>query len=366
MNRTLMIIGGCFTALALIATAHLFETEDPQPAALAVAQPAALPDQTAEPLTVDEIVQALSPGVEEGDLGSRLAALGELIEELQSPAFSRDPFSPESSERLVMAVEGVLVWPPEEDIPKVIPQAVDLIVSRTSSPASEAFASRLILEGSGPLRAAVLRKVGTRGGLRSGEIYDLLLDLNEKGDLPYRELPEALRRLGGRKAFAPIQELFWSSDDPAMIAHCAVSLQNYHRTEVMEEILERLDETGILSKRGLMPWIDRKAFGRFLKEAREDSVVRGLKAIGTRPSLIRGSLPVVERELESADPAVRRIAAAAIKKAVARRIIAAEKGEELLAGRLERETEPVLRAELTGGLSLAREFLRSQGEPVQP
>jgi len=47
------------------------------------------PELPAAPPTVDEIVQALSPGVEEGDLEVRLAALGNLIEELRSPAFSQ-------------------------------------------------------------------------------------------------------------------------------------------------------------------------------------------------------------------------------------------------------------------------------------
>ncbi len=366
MTRTLTIIGACFTALSLIAIAHLFEPGVREiETSPTVAAPLPSVDTT-EPPTVDEVLQALSPGVEEGPLENRLTALQELIEEIKSPAFASDPLSDESAERLVSAVEGLLVWPPDEELPKGITAAVGVIASRTSSPASKAFVSRILVEGSESLRTAVLRGVGRRGGIRGSELYDLVLALTEKEVLPQKDLAQALRRLGGRKSYEPIWELMRGSDDPQVVAHCAVALQDFHKPEIMGPILERLDEAGILGERAFMPWLDRKAFGEFIRGSEGEDLIRGLRAVATRPSLIKGNLGIVERELAHADPAVRHMAASAIRKAVAGRYVSARIGEELLAGRLELETEPVLRAELTGGIKLAREFLSSEGTPLQP
>ena len=147
-----------------------------------------------------------------------------------------------------------------------------------------------------------------------------------------------------------------------MIAHSAVALQDYHRPEVMASILARLDEAKMIDNNGLLPWIGLKAFSAFMEGASGDDLNRGLRIIKARPSLIRGSIAAVERGLEDADPALRRTAAASIKRAVEMRALNPAQGEELLTKRLETETEPVLRAELTGGIQLAREFQKSEDE----
>lgn len=76
-------------------------------------------------------------------------------------------------------------------------------------------------------------------------------------------------------------------------------------------------------------------------------------------------MPHVEKGLQSPDPDTRRYAAIAVKKAVVAKIVDAKQGQTLLAGRLQVETEPVLKAELTGGLERIHTLLEQKETGVQ-
>ena len=73
----------------------------------------------------------------------------------------------------------------------------------------------------------------------------------------------------------------------------------------------------------------------------------------------------VEKGLQSPDPDTRRFAAVAVKKAVVAKLVDAKQGQALLAGRLQVETEPVLKAELTGGLERIHSLLEQKETGVQ-
>jgi hypothetical protein len=78
-------------------------------------------------------------------------------------------------------------------------------------------------------------------------------------------------------------------------------------------------------------------------------------AMAARPGLAK--IEHLKTALDSTDAETRKIAVAAVKKAVVAKVIDAPTGETMLAARLQTETEPVLKAELTGGLERVRGLL---------
>ena len=77
--------------------------------------------------------------------------------------------------------------------------------------------------------------------------------------------------------------------------------------------------------------------------------------MASRPGLVK--IEHLKTALDSPDADTRKAAVAAVKKAVVAKAIDAQTGETMLANRLQTETEPVLKAELTGGLERVRGLL---------
>lgn len=159
------------------------------------------------------------------------------------------------------------------------------------------------------------------------EAYEKLLGLAQTGPLT-PELPQGLRRLGGRKAIEPLFALMRSTDGWRTVAACATALQDYQDPRLLPDILARLDETGILDSPGKLPWISKPLFAAYLKDSPE--LLTGMRLIRTRPSLIGASLEAVARALQSPDPETRRMAKEALDKAVAAKLIEPSQVETLL------------------------------------
>ncbi len=212
----------------------------------------------------------------------------------------------------------------------------------------------------------LLSEAGKPGGARGKAVYAKLSELSEKGSLPGELACGALKRTGGSKAIEPITAILKSTDSRAVVAHCAVTLQDYAKAELLPGVLERLDALGMLERNGLMPWIDRDLLNASLGKAQGADLLRGMKVLRNRPSLVSSGMDALARGLEDADPMLRMTAAEAIKKAVAAKRLDPAQGRGLLAGRLDRETEPVLRAELTGGIEVAQGLLETETVSAQP
>ena len=93
--------------------------------------------------------------------------------------------------------------------------------------------------------------------------------------------------------------------------------QDYAKAELLPGVLERLDALGMLERNGLMPWIDRDLLNASLGKAQGADLLRGMKVLRNRPSLVSSGMDALARGLEDADPMLRMTAAEAIKKAVA-------------------------------------------------
>ena len=121
----------------------------------------------------------------------------------------------------------------------------------------------------------------------------------------------------------------------------------------------------MLDSAGKMPWLSPALLDEHLKSADKSQMRRGMIAMATRPVLVKTGIAHVEKGLQSPDADTRRYAAVAVKKAVVAKFVDAKQGETLLAGRLQVETEPVLKAELTGGLERIHSVLEQKETGVQ-
>jgi hypothetical protein len=186
-------------------------------------------------------------------------------------------------------------------------------------------------------------------------VYAKVRELADKGLIPDEILPAALRRTGGLKARDTLVTLMKSTDSAKLVDGCAIALQDYRDPALMGDILERLEAVGRLDTAGKMPWISAALLSEHMKTADKAQFRRGLTAMAARPGLSR--IEHLRKGLDSPDAETRRIAAVAVKKAVVAKVIDAQLGETMLAGRLQSETEPVLKAELTGGLERVRSLL---------
>ena len=117
---------------------------------------------------------------------------------------------------------------------------------------------------------------------------------------------------------------------------------------------ERLGQLGILEKKEKLPWISASLYGKFMEKADGAALRDGLRAAKTRPSLVAHAVDAVKRGLDDGNAETRRVAAEAVRKAVIAKVMTPQDGEAMLAGRLGKETEPVLKAEFTGALDQVR------------
>ncbi|MBI4371425.1 MAG: hypothetical protein HY552_03910 [Elusimicrobia bacterium] len=235
-------------------------------------------------------------------------------------------------------------------------------VAKAPAPRDKADVLRILEEGPSELREEILARLGT-GGARGPEVYAKVLELADKGMIPDALLPQALRRAGGLKARDAITTLLKSTDNARLIAGCAVALQDYKDPDVLGLILENLEQAGLLESNAKLPWISAPLLNAHMKTADNAQFRRGLAAMAARPRLAR--IEHLRKGLESPDAQTRRLAAVAVRKAALAKVIDAAQGEALLAGRLQVEKEPVLVAELTGGLESLRGLLSEKKASLQ-
>jgi hypothetical protein len=307
--------------------------------------------------TLDSAVQAFFAEEQNSTEADRLVHLGELVAALSGPDLADDDLDADTAETLSKSVVSILQSNPDDskEGAELRRRAVALLATRVPSPTSKAFIIKTMEEGPQDLREEAVARVGSPRGVRGPSVYQKIRELADKGLISDELLPSALRRNGGVKARGVLVALMKSTDSAKLVNGCAVALQDYRDPELMGDILERLEQTGRLDAAGKMPWISAGLLDAFMKTADKGQFRRGLTAMASRPGLAK--IEHLKTGLASPDSETRRIAAVAVKKAVVAKVIDAPTGETMLAGRLQVETEPVLKAELTGGLERVRGLL---------
>jgi hypothetical protein len=307
--------------------------------------------------TLDSAVHAFLANTESAADADRLVHLGELLAALDGPDLTSDDFDSETAESLSRNIVAILDKNPDnsKEGAELRLRAVALLASRVPSPTSKAFVLKVMDEGPQELREEAVARVGSPRGVRGPSVYAKVRELGDKGLIPDELLPQALRRTGGMKARDTLTALMKSTDNAKLVNGCAVALQDYREPALLADVLERLEAVGRLDSAGKMPWISAPLLDALMKTADKAEFRRGLTAMAARPGLFK--IEHAAKGLESPDAETRRIAAVAVKKAAVAKVIDAQTGETMLAGRLQTETEPVLKAELTGGLERVRGLL---------
>ena len=323
--------------------------------------------ETSPVRTVDTAVGAYLAAVEAASEGDKLVHLGSLLAAVESPEFEGEELDPVTAESAARAVVAVLETPSDgaaQDI-ELRRRAVGFLAGRVPGKTSREFVLKALEEGPVEVRVEALKRVGAPTGVRGAAVYAKVKELGEKGLVPDALLPSVLRRTGGVKAKDGIVALMASTDNAKLISACAISLQDYRDPEMIATVLERLEAVGMLESAGKMPWISPVLLDEHLKTADKQHFRRGMMAMAARPALVKTGIAHAEKGLQSTDADSRRYAAVAVKKATVTKVIDAKQGESLLAGRLQVETEPVLKAELTGGLERVRTLLEQAPTGVQ-
>lgn len=317
--------------------------------------------------TVDTAIAAYLSNAEVAAETDRRVHLGSLLASLESPEFDGEEIDSVSAESLAKAVVAVFEKPGDggaEDL-ELRRRAVGFLAGRVSGKTSRDFVLKSMEEGPVEVRLEAIKRAGSPLGARGSLVYAKIKELGEKGLVPDGVLPSALRRTGGVKAKDVLVAMMTSTDSAKLISGCAISLQDYRDPELIGKILERLEAVGMIDSAGKMPWISPALLDEHLKSADKAGFRRGMMAMATRPVLVKTGIAHVEKGLQHADADTRRFAAVAVKKAVIAKLIDAKQGENLLAGRLQVETEPVLKAELTGGLERIHNLLEQKETGVQ-
>ena len=318
------------------------------------------PDLAAQPRpvsTLDSAVHAFLANTETAADADRLVHLGELISALDGPDLTDDDLDADTAETLAKNVVAIVESKSDDskEGDELRRRAVGLLASRVASPASKAFVLKIMTEGPQTLREAAVSRVGSPRGVRGPSVYAKVRELADKGLIPDEILPQALRRTGGLKARDTLVALMKSTDSAKLVSGCAVALQDYRDPALMGDILERLEATGRLDSAGKMPWISAPLLDAHMKTADRSQFRRGVMAMAARPGLAK--IEHLKTALDSPDAETRKAAVAAVKKAVVAKVVDAEQGETMLANRLQTETEPVLKAQLTEGMERVRGLL---------
>ncbi|MFI5360753.1 MAG: hypothetical protein ACHQ49_02185 [Elusimicrobiota bacterium] len=315
--------------------------------------------------TLDSAVNAFLANTENSADAERMVHLGELIAALDEPNLTDDDFDPGTAETLAKNVVAVFDHNGDDskEGAELRRRAVGLLASRVPSPTSKAFILKVMSEGPQGLRDEAVARVGSARGVRGPAVYAKVRELADKGLIPDELLPSALRRTGGLKARDTLLAILKSTDSAKLVTGCAIALQDYRDPALMGDVLERLEQIGRLDSTGKMPWLSAPLLDAHMKTADKAQFRRGLMAMAARPGLAK--VEHLRKGLESPDAETRRVAAVAVKKAAVAKVIDAQEGETMLAGRLQAETEPVLKAELTGGLERVRSLLPQSKTSVQ-
>ena len=307
--------------------------------------------------SLDSAVNAFLADTEKEADTDRMVHLGELIAALDGPNLTEDDFDPGAAETLAKNVVGIIGKNPDDSKEgmELRRRAVGLLASRVSSPASKTFILQVLTDGPQELREEALARVGSPRGVRGPAVYAKVRELAAKGMIPDGLLPSALRRTGGLKARDALTAIMMSTDSARLVTGCAIAIQDYRDPALLGGVLERLEQVGRLDSTGKMPWISASLLDAHMKTADKAQFRRGIAAMAARPGLAK--VEHLQKGLESADAETRRLAAVAVKKAVLAKVIDVAQGETMLTGRLQTETEPVLKAELIGGLERVRGLL---------
>lgn len=306
--------------------------------------------------TLDSAVHAFLANTETADDADRMVHLGELVAALDGPDMDED-LDAETAETLAKNVVAIVDKGGDDskEGAELRRRAVGLLAARVPSPTSKAFVLKVMTEGPQDLREEAVARVGSPRGVRGPSVYAKVRELADKGLIPDEILPSALRRTGGLKARDSLVAILKSTDSAKLVNGCAVALQDYRDPALMGDVLERLEQVGRLDSAGKMPWISAPLLDAYMKTADKAQFRRGLMAMAARPGLTK--IEHLKTGLVSPDVETRKIAATAVKKAVIAKVVDAQEGETMLAGRLQTETEPVLKAELTEGMERVRGLL---------
>jgi hypothetical protein len=369
MNRLEAVAGASLVALVAAGVGQkyneLSKLADAPPPAKNVLPKIQL--ETRPERTVDAAIGAYLSGAEAAAEADKRVHLGSLLASLESPEFDGEELDSVTAESLAKTVVSVLEKAGdggEEDV-ELRRRAVGFLAARVPGRTSRDYVLKAMEEGPVEVRVEALKRVGSPLGVRGSMVYAKVKELGEKGLVPDPILPSALRRTGGAKAKDVLLTMMTSTDSAKLIAGCAISLQDYRDPEIVGKILERLEAVGMIDSAGKLPWLSPALLDEHLKSADKASFRRGMMAMAARPVLVKTGITHVEKGLQSPDPDTRRYAAVAVKKAVVAKIVDAKQGETLLAGRLQVETEPVLKAELTGGLERIHTLLEQKETGVQ-
>ena len=307
--------------------------------------------------TLDSAVSAFLANTENAADADRMVHLGELISALDGPDLADDDFDADTAETLAKNVVAVVESKSDDskEGDELRRRAVGLLASRVPTPTSKAFILKILDEGPRELREEAVARVGSPRGVRGPAVYAKVRELADKGLIPDELLPSALRRTGGLKARDTLVALMKSTDSVKLVNGCAVALQDYRDPALLGDVLERLEALGRLDSAGKLPWISAPLLDAHMKTADRAQFRRGVMAMAARPGLAK--IEHLKTALDSPDAETRRIAASAVRKAVVAKVVDATLGETMLAHRLQTETEPVLKAELTGGLERVRSLL---------
>lgn len=321
-------------------------------------QPESRPDRT-----LDAAIAAFVSGVEAAEGEAKLVELGSLLAALESPEFDGERIDSVTAETLARTILFALESGGEDA--GLRRRAVGFLAARVPGRTSRELVLKTLEEGPVEEREAALKGVGSPLGVRGSSVYAKVKELGDRGLVPDSLLPSVLRRTGGIKAKDHLVALMNSTDSIRLISACAISLQDYRDPELIGTILERLEAVGMIDSAGKLPWLSPALLDEHLKSADKSGLRRGMMALATRPSLVKTGIVHAEKGLQSPDPDTRRFAAVAVKKAVVSKLLDAQRGEALLAGRLQVETEPVLKAEMTGGLERIHRLLEHRETGVQ-
>ncbi len=320
MKRTLVVIGAATAVVVASGLAgqysrltQLAQTPDPQKTSRPAVAAAPNPEGDAGGSTA-AVKRFLDGEAAAGD-ADKLAKLDELISALEAPADSQ-PLSKDDAQSAAAAVVDALNAGPDSSAEglELRRRAVGLLAARLGSPAAKAYVLTVLDQGPQDLREEVVSRAGGAQGVHGPAVYAKVLELADKGLVPDSILPEALRRLGGRKARAQLLTLMNSTDSIKLVDGCAVALQDYREPALMGEVLARLEEVGGL-ERARMPWISASLLSDYLKTADDAGLRRGLLAMAARPALAREE--AVRRGLASADSQVQQAARDAERAGVA-------------------------------------------------
>ncbi len=366
MRKVEIVAGCCIALLAIVSVGQWYLDRQPDPSK---EKPQTKTVESVQnettAVTVDEVVETYLPSLKDGTEIGKQVALGSLLDELEGPEYGKSQLSKASASELAQAgIEIVESVSAESSAPDELKARVaGFLAARVRGPVSRDYAIKTLESGSSEERKAVLSAIAGTHTVGGAAIYAKIQEMGQQGAIEGPELPNLLWRTGGAKAVEPITALMKSTDDYKVISACVIALENIGDAAAFGPSLERLEAVGLIDKPKMMPWISAGMFGTFMQTAEGSALSRGIKLMRARPSLVKRALPAIEVALSKGDPETRRGAAEAVKKAVVGKYLDAKRGEELLAGRLTVETEPVLKAELTGGLEQVRGLI---GDPKTP